>query len=95
MYELSKRTSNFSDSVIRRMTRIANKYDAVNLSQGFPDFAPPKEITDRLAEVAKMGPHQYAITWGAQNFREALARKHEHFSGMKVDPDSEIVVTKR
>lgn len=93
MYELSKRTSNFSDSVIRRMTRIANKYDAVNLSQGFPDFAPPKEITDRLAEVAKMGPHQYAITWGAQNFREALARKHEHFSGMKVDPDSEIVVT--
>ena len=56
MYELSKRTSNFSDSVIRRMTRIANKYDAVNLSQGFPDFAPPKEITDRLAEVAKMGP---------------------------------------
>lgn len=93
MYELSKRTSNFSDSVIRRMTRIANKYDAVNLSQGFPDFAPPKEITDRLAEVAKMGPHQYAITWGAQNFREALAQKHEHFSGMKVDPDSEIVVT--
>ena len=62
MYELSKRTSNFSDSVIRRMTRIANKYDAVNLSQGFPDFAPPKEITDRLSEVAKMGPHQYAIT---------------------------------
>jgi aspartate/methionine/tyrosine aminotransferase len=55
MYELSKRTSNFSDSVIRRMTRIANKYDAINLSQGFPDFAPPKEITDRLAEVAKMG----------------------------------------
>lgn len=93
MYELSKRTSNFSDSVIRRMTRIANKYDAINLSQGFPDFAPPKEITDRLAEVAKMGPHQYAITWGAQNFREALARKHEHFSGMKIDPDSEIVVT--
>ena len=46
MYELSKRTSNFSDSVIRRMTRIANKYDAVNLSQGFPDFAPPKEITN-------------------------------------------------
>lgn len=93
MYELSKRTSNFSDSVIRRMTRIANKYDAINLSQGFPDFAPPKEITDRLAEVAKMGLHQYAITWGAQNFREALARKHEHFSGMKIDPDSEIVVT--
>lgn len=93
MHELSKRTSNFSDSVIRRMTRVANEYNAVNLSQGFPDFSPPKEITAKLAEVAQNGPHQYAITWGAQNFREALAQKHEHFSGMKVDPDSEIVVT--
>ena len=93
MRELSSRTANFTDSVIRRMTRIANKYGAVNLSQGFPDFDPPKEITDRLAEVAGKGPHQYALTWGAQNFREALAKKQEHFSGMKVDPDSEIVVT--
>ena len=75
------------------MTRIANQYDAVNLSQGFPDFAPPKAITDRLAQVASEGPHQYAITWGAQNFREALARKHQHFSGMKVNPNEEIVVT--
>lgn len=93
MRELSSRTANFTDSVIRRMTRIAMKYGAVNLSQGFPDFDPPKEITDRLAEAAKTGPHQYALTWGAQNFREALAKKVEHFSGMKVDPDSEIVVT--
>ena len=75
------------------MTRVANRYGAVNLSQGFPDFAPPREITDRLAEIAPKGPHQYAITWGAQNFREALARKQEHFSGMYVDPDQEIVVT--
>lgn len=93
MKELSKRTEQFTDSVIRRMTRIANRYGAVNLSQGFPDFDPPKEITDRLAQVAKEGPHQYAITWGAANFREALARKQEHFSGSKVDPDNEIVVT--
>lgn len=93
MPELSTRTSIFTDSVIRRMTRISNQYGAINLSQGFPDFAPPKEITDRLEEIACRGPHQYALTWGAQNFREALARKHEHFSGMKVDPDSEIVVT--
>ncbi len=93
MRELSTRTANFTDSVIRRMTRIANKYGAVNLSQGFPDFDPPKEITDRLAEVAGKGPHQYALTWGAQNFREALAKKQGHFSGMKVDPDTEIVVT--
>lgn len=93
MKSLSKRTSEFTDSVIRRMTRISQQYGAINLSQGFPDFDPPKELTDRLSEVAKSGPHQYALTWGAQNFREALAKKQEHFSGMKVDPDSEIVVT--
>ena len=93
MRELSERTSEFTDSVIRRMTRIANRYGAVNLSQGFPDFDPPKAMTDRLAQVAGEGPHQYALTWGAQNFREALADKYEHFSGIKVDPDSEIVVT--
>ena len=93
MPELSKRTEVFTDSVIRRMTRVSNEYDAVNLSQGFPDFEPPKEITDRLAEIATVGPHQYALTWGAQNFREALAKKQEHFSGMKVNPDTEVVVT--
>lgn len=93
MRTLSDRTAGFTDSVIRRMTRISAQYDAVNLSQGFPDFAPPKEITDRLAEVAKEGPHQYAVTWGAQNFREALAKKQEHFSGLSFDPNSEIVVT--
>lgn len=93
MKELSYRTSQFTDSVIRRMTRVSNQYGAVNLSQGFPDFDPPKEITDRLAEIAGVGPHQYALTWGAQNFREALARKQEHFSGMKVNPDTNIVVT--
>lgn len=93
MKGLSVRTEHFTDSVIRRMTRISDKYGAVNLSQGFPDFEPPKEITERLAEIANIGPHQYALTWGAQNFREALARKHEHFSGMQVNPNTEIVVT--
>ena len=95
MKKLSDRTAGFTDSVIRRMTRISNQYGAINLSQGFPDFDPPKEITDRLAEVAGIGPHQYALTWGAQNFREALAKKQEHFYGMKVDPNQEIVVTCR
>lgn len=93
MRTLSNRTAGFTDSVIRRMTRISDEYDAVNLSQGFPDFDPPKEITDRLAEVAKEGPHQYAVTWGAQNFREALARKQQHFSGLSIDPNTEIVIT--
>ena len=90
MKPLSDKTAGFTDSVIRRMTRVSNQYGAVNLSQGFPDFDPPKEITDRLREIAPHGPHQYALTWGAQNFREALARKHEHFSGMKVDPNKDM-----
>ena len=91
MKELSNRSANFTDSVIRRMTRVANKYGAVNLSQGFPDFDPPKAITDRLARVACEGPHQYALTWGAKNFRDAVAKKYEHFSGVKIDPETEIV----
>lgn len=93
MKELSERTSKFTDSVIRRMTRVSIEHGAVNLSQGFPDFEPPKAITDRLAEVANEGPHQYALTWGAKNFRDALARKQNHFSGMNVDSDKNIVVT--
>ena len=93
MQRLSDRTAGFTDSVIRRMTRISNKFGAVNLSQGFPDFDPPKEILDRLAEVAHEDYHQYSITWGAQNFREALAAKQTHYMGRAIDPDSEIVVT--
>ena len=93
MPELSKRTVSFTDSVIRRMTRVSNKYGAVNLSQGFPDFEPPKAILDRLAEVTKEDFHQYSITWGAQNFREALAEKQTRFMGRKIDPNGEIVVT--
>ena len=93
MPALSTRTSTFTDSVIRRMTRISNQYGAVNLSQGFPDFEPPREILERLAQVTKEDFHQYAITWGAQNFREALAAKIQHFSGVEVDPNEELVVT--
>ena len=93
MPTLSKRTETFTDSVIRRMTRISLKYDAVNLSQGFPDFEPPREILDRLAEVSNEDFHQYSITWGAQNFREALAEKQSRLMGHAIDPNSEIVVT--
>ena len=93
MKPLSYRTENFTDSVIRRMTRVSNQFGAVNLSQGFPDFDPPEEILKRLQEVSLAGPHQYPITWGAQNFREALAAKQEHFSGMRIDPEKEITVT--
>ena len=93
MPELSARVMEFTDSVIRRMTRISNQYGAINLSQGFPDFDPPKEILDELARVAYDGPHQYSVTFGAENLRQALADKHEHFSGQKVDPNTQVVVT--
>lgn len=75
------------------MTRISNKYGAVNLSQGFPDFDPPKEIRDALKIAADRGPHQYAITWGAPNFREALAEKQSKFMGINIDPETQIAVT--
>ncbi len=93
MQPLSHRTETFTDSVIRRMTRISDEYNAVNLSQGFPDFDPPHEILDRLAEVAHEDFHQYSITWGAQNFREALAQKQSHYMGLPLDPQKNIVVT--
>ena len=73
MPQLSQRVQLFTDSVIRRMTRISEQYGAINLSQGYPDFDPPKPMLDRLAQVAYEGPHQYSITFGAQNLREALA----------------------
>lgn len=93
MQNLSTRTADFTDSVIQRMTRISNQYGAVNLSQGFPDFDPPKEILDRLAQTAGENFHQYSVTWGAQNLREALAKKQSRLMGHAVDPNGEIVVT--
>jgi aminotransferase len=89
----SRRLEYFTESVIRKMTRIANAYGAVNLSQGFPDFQPPEPLLRALEDAARNGPHQYAITWGAQNFREALARKQTRFMGRTIDPEREIVVT--
>ena len=93
MKELSKRTKTFTDSVIRRMTRIANEYSAINLSQGFPDFDPPQEILNRLSEVAHEDYNQYAITWGAQNFRDALDKKQSKYMNLDLDSNKNIVVT--
>ena len=90
---LSERVQSFTDSVIRRMTRISDEYGAINLSQGFPDFDPPKEIMDALAKAAYAGPHQYSVTFGAENFREALAKKQGRAIGREIDPAKEIVVT--
>lgn len=93
MPQLSQRVELFTDSVIRRMTRISEQYGAINLSQGYPDFDPPKPMLDRLAQVAYEGPHQYSITFGAQNLREALADKHGKAIGRRVDPNREVLVT--
>ena len=93
MPKLSDRVGTFTDSVIRRMTRICNKYGAINLSQGFPDWEPPKEMLDSLAKAAYTGPHQYAITFGAKNFRDAICAKQSKAIGREIDPEKEIVIT--
>ena len=93
MPKTSQRTSIFGESVIRRMTRVANAHGAINLSQGFPDFDPPEELLRAAERAARKGPHQYAVTWGAPNFRQALARKQSRFMGLPLDPDENFVVT--
>jgi L-glutamine---4-(methylsulfanyl)-2-oxobutanoate aminotransferase len=89
----SHRVSTFTESVIRAMTRLALKHDAINLSQGFPDFDPPEALRQAAERAGREGPHQYAVTWGAPGFRTALARKQSRFMGMPIDPDQNIVVT--
>lgn len=93
MKPLSGRVGLFTDSVIRRMTRISDEYDAINLSQGFPDFDPPKELMDALAKVAYEGPHQYSVTYGAPNLRVALAEKYRRTTGVEADPETQVLVT--
>ena len=93
MPKTSLRTSVFSESLIREMTRVANQHGAINLSQGFPDFDPPAMLIQAAKDAMDAGRHQYAITWGAPELREALARKIERFTGAPVDPQRELVVT--
>ena len=93
MPKLSDRVQTFTDSVIRRMTRISDEHGAINLSQGFPDFDPPKPILDALAKVAYEGPHQQSVTYGAENLREALARKASKAMQREIDPETQVVVT--
>ena len=93
MPQTATRLHAFTESVIRGMTRLANRHGAVNLAQGFPDFDPPEELLAALERATRGPHHQYAITWGAPRFRDALARKITHFSGLSVDPDQHLVVT--
>jgi aspartate/methionine/tyrosine aminotransferase len=93
MPDISAKTKLFTESVIRKMTRIAIEHNAINLSQGFPDFDPPVAFINELEKVAKSGPHQYAITWGAANFRKALIEKQSKLMNLNLDPDKNVVVT--
>jgi aspartate/methionine/tyrosine aminotransferase len=90
---VSKKASSFTESVIRDMTRLALQHDAINLAQGFPDFAAPAEIKEAAVRAIEADINQYAITWGAKRFRDAIAAKFEKTYGVVVDPDTQLTVT--
>jgi aminotransferase len=89
---LSDKVSHFTESVIREMTRQAMLYGAVNLAQGFPDFSAPQEIKQAAQKAVDADINQYAITWGAKNLRNAIARQMGVWQGITVDPEKEITV---
>ena len=90
---VSRKASLFTESVIREMTREALKHGAVNLSQGFPDFPAPQDIKQVAMKAIADDINQYAITWGARDFREAIAKKTKWYLGLEIDPESELTVT--
>jgi L-glutamine---4-(methylsulfanyl)-2-oxobutanoate aminotransferase len=90
---VSRKAERFTESVIREMTREALKHGAINLSQGFPDFAAPADIKERAMQAISEDVNQYAITWGARDFREAIARKTRWHLGFEINPETEITVT--
>ncbi len=90
---ISQKAASFTESVIREMTREAFKYNAVNLGQGFPDFAAPEDIKQKAIEAIADDHNQYAITWGVKSFRDAIAAKTKWFLGLEIDPEREITVT--
>jgi aspartate/methionine/tyrosine aminotransferase len=89
---ISKRVQGFTESVIREMTRVSAEYGGVNLAQGFPNFPPPRVLVEAAHRALDGDFHQYAITWGARNLRQAVAQKFEHFYGIHVDPDRQVTV---
>ena len=90
---LGQKVGQFTESVIREMTRQAAVYGAVNLSQGYPDFPAPAEIKEAACQAIEADVNQYAITWGAPPFRRAIAEKTHQHLGLEIDPDREVVVT--
>lgn len=93
MPQIAKRLNHFTESVIREMTRVAHQYQAVNLSQGVPDFDPPDELVAAAHRALDAGYHQYSITWGSPRMRQALAKKQSRFMGLPLDPQEHMVIT--
>lgn len=93
MPQPARRLEVFTESVIREMTRLSNRHGSINLAQGFPDFDPPEELLEALIRAVRTPNHQYAVTWGAPRFRQALAKKQSKFTGLDIDPDRHLVVT--
>ena len=91
-HRISKKASQFSESVIREMTRLALQYDAINLAQGFPNFPAPEVIKEAACQAVREDINQYAITWGAASLRQAIAHKYKEFYNWELDPDREITV---
>ena len=89
---ISRKASQFTESVIREMTRLALHHHAVNLAQGFPDFAAPEEVKEAAVNAIRADINQYAITWGARDFRQAIAERFRHDTGLAVDPERELTV---
>src|SRR5437867_12520697 len=93
MVQISKKAASFTESVIRDMTRLAIRHNAINLAQGFPDFAAPPEIKEAAKRAIDADINQYAITWGAKPFRDAIAAKFQSMYGYAVDPETMLCVT--
>ena len=89
---ISHKAAQFTESVIREMTRLAMQHGAINLSQGFPDFPAPEILKKAAADAIFADVNQYAITWGAKKFRDALTAKTKRFLGIDIDPEREITV---
>ena len=93
MPKTADRLKGFTESVIREMTRVSNQHGAINLSQGFPETDPPEAVIEAARQALDDGIHQYAITWGAPRFRQALAEKQRRWMGLDLDPEAHLVVT--
>jgi aminotransferase len=89
---ISAKAARFTESVIREMSRLAARHGALNLAQGFPDFPAPSSLKEAAKRALDEDKNQYAITWGAKALRDAIATKHQHSTGLQIDPEREITV---